>query len=238
MLSNTLYAQDSSIRAFEAQVIAVEGSEVALDQTAFYPGGGGQPYDTGALSAGDRSWQVTGVRKDDQYVWHQLAGDTPPAVGENVRGTLDWERRYLLMRTHTALHVLSAIAFRDYGASVTGGNMDPGEGRLDFEIQNFSPELAQAMIRKVNHEIAQARAVTVSFLSRAEALALPDLVRTKTNLIPEGVEQIRLVEIAGLDRQADGGTHVGNTDEIGTVTLLKTRSKGATNKRIIIGIEP
>jgi misacylated tRNA(Ala) deacylase len=237
MLTHPLYAFDSSIREFSAKVVAVEGAEVALDETAFYPGGGGQPHDTGILRDDERSWQVTAVRKDDQYIWHTLQGDGVPAVGDHVWGELDWERRYLLMRTHTALHVLSAVAYREYGASVTGGNMDPGEGRLDFEIQNFTPELAQEMIRKVNHEIDQAREVTVSHLARAEALALPDLVRTKTNLIPEGVEQIRLVEIAGLDRQADGGTHVGNTDEIGQVTLLKTRSKGATNKRIIIGIQ-
>lgn len=238
MLTKTLYAFDSSIREFSAQVVAVDGNQVALDQTAFYPGGGGQPHDTGRLRGDDQVWQVTTVRKDDQYVWHTLEGADPPAIGANVAGELDWQRRYLLMRTHTALHVLSAVAYRDYQASVTGGNMDPGEGRLDFEIQNFTPELANEMIHKVNHEIGQGRAVTVSHLPRAEALALPDLVRTKTNLIPEGVEQIRLVEIAGLDRQADGGTHVANTDEIGEVTLLKTRSKGATNKRIIIGLQP
>jgi misacylated tRNA(Ala) deacylase len=237
MQTKTLYATDSAIREFSAQVLAVQDNEVALDETAFYPGGGGQPHDTGALEADGQRWNVTAVRKDEQYVWHTLEGDHLPGVGQTVVGVLDWTRRYSLMRTHTALHVLSAVAYRDYGASVTGGNMTPGEGHLDFEIHNFSPELAQEMIRKVNDEIAQNREVSVYFLPRAEALQLPDVIRTKTNLVPEEVTEIRIVEIAGLDRQADGGTHVGNTEEIGDVTLVKTRSKGATNKRIIIGLQ-
>jgi len=238
MQTDTLYAFDSSIREFSANVVAVEGNEVALDKTAFFPGGGGQPHDTGTLHLGDHSWQVVSVRKDEHYVWHTLVGAELPTIGGQVLGILDWERRYLLMRTHTALHILSAVAFRDYGASVTGGNMDPGEGRLDFEIHNFSPELAQEMIRKVNDEVDQAREVSVYHLPREEAFTLPDLIRTKTNLVPEGVTQVRIVEIAGLDRQADGGTHVANTRDVGPVTLVKTRSKGATNKRIIIGVQP
>lgn len=238
MQTDTLYATDSSIREFSASVVAVDGNEVALDQTAFYPGGGGQPHDLGRLEADGRVWNVTGVRKDDRYVWHAVEGAELPAVGTKLWGVLEWERRYLLMRTHTALHILSAIAYRDYNAVVTGGNMDPGEGRLDFEIQNFSPELAQEMIRKVNHEVAQSRDVNVYVLPREEALKLPDLIRTKTNLVPDTVDQIRIVEIVGLDRQADGGTHVSNTDEVGDIALVKTRSKGATNKRIIIGLQP
>ena len=237
MQTNTLYAFDSSIREFSARVTAVEGNEVALDETAFYPGGGGQPHDTGTLQIDGRIWNVTAVRKDDRDIWHALEGAALPSVGDHVWGALDWQRRYLLMRTHTALHALSAIAYRDYAAVVTGGSMSPGEGHLDFEIQNFTPELAQEMIGKVNHEIDQGREVRVYHLPRAEALALPDLIRTKTNLVPEGVEQIRIVEIEGLDRQADGGTHVQNTDEVGDVRLVKTRSKGATNKRIMIGLE-
>lgn len=236
METRTLYGTDSSIREFDARVIAVEGNEVALDQTAFYPGGGGQPHDLGTLESQGRAWQVTAVRKDDRYVWHMLDGD-PPAVGDSVRGAIDWERRYRLMRIHTALHVLSAVGFREYRAKVTGGNMTPDEGRLDFEIQNFSPELAEEMIRKVNDEIARNRDVRVCHLARDDAFSLPDLIRTKTNLVPGGVSEIRIVEIDGLDRQADGGTHVTNTREIGRVALLKTRSKGATNKRIVIGLE-
>jgi len=238
METNMLYALDSSVKEFSARVIAVEGNEIALDETAFYPGGGGQPHDTGSFDIDGRSWRVTSVRKDERAVWHALEGDGMPQVGQHGWGRLDWERRYLLMRTHTALHILSAVAFRDHGAVVTGGNMTPGEGHLDFEITGFSPELAQEMIRKVNHEVYQSRDVNVYMLPRDEAFALPDLVRTKTNLVPEGVSEVRIVEIAGLDRQADGGTHVGNTDEVGDVHLVKTRSKGATNKRVIIGVQP
>jgi misacylated tRNA(Ala) deacylase len=237
MQTSILYASDSTIRESTATVLAVNGNDIALDQTPFYPGGGGQPHDTGLLEADGQRWQVTAVRKDDQYVWHTLEGTELPSVGQQLWARIDWERRYLLMRIHSALHVLSAVAFRNYGASVTGGNMTPGEGHLDFEIQNFTPELAQEMINKVNQEIAQQRAITVYFLPREAAFQLPDLVRTKTNLVPEDVAEVRIVEIAGLDRQADGGTHVGNTEEIGSVRLLKTRSKGATNKRIVIGLE-
>ncbi|HEX6291448.1 MAG TPA: alanyl-tRNA editing protein [Herpetosiphonaceae bacterium] len=238
MQTRTLYATDSAIRECAATVLAVQGNEVALDETAFYPGGGGQPHDTGTLEADGQVWKVISVRKDDQYVWHTLEGENMPSVGQRVRARLDWDRRYLLMRIHSALHVLSAVAYRDYGASVTGGNMTPGEGHLDFEIQNFTPELAQEMIGKANQEIERNRPVRVYFLPRDEAFKLPDLIRTKTNLVPEGVAEVRIVEIEELDRQADGGTHVGNTSEIGPVTLVKTRSKGATNKRIVIGIQP
>lgn len=238
METNTLYTFDSTIKEFSARVISVESNELALDETAFYPGGGGQPHDSGTFVIGDRSWRVTAVRKDERYIWHALEGAGMPEVGQHGWGRLDWDRRYLLMRTHTALHILSAIASRDHGAVVTGGNMTPGEGHLDFEIVDFSAELAQNMIRKVNHEVYQSRDVNVYMLPRDEAFALPDLVRTKTNLVPEGVSEVRIVEIVGLDRQADGGTHVSNTDEIGDVRLVKTRSKGATNKRVIIGVLP
>ncbi|MDQ5850772.1 MAG: alanyl-tRNA editing protein [Chloroflexota bacterium] len=238
MRTEPLYALDSSIKEFDTTVLAVEGDEVALAQTAFYPGGGGQPPDTGSLIAGDRTWQVTALRKDGDVLWHKLQGEGMPEVGGPIWGRLDWDRRYLLMRTHTALHILSAIAYRDYGATVTGGNMEPGEGRLDFEIADFTPAVAEAMIGKVNDEVACDREVKVYTLPRDEALQLPDLIRTKTNLIPPEVSHIRIVEIVGLDRQADGGTHVGFTAEVGDISLRGTRSKGASNKRIMIGLQP
>ena len=238
MFSEPLYLLDSMIKEFNATVLAVQESEVALDRTAFYPGGGGQPHDLGVLTSHDRTWQVTGVRKAGDVIWHKLDGSEMPEAGQMVWGHLDWERRYLLMRTHTALHILSAIAYRDHGAVVTGGNMEPGEGRLDFEIANFTPAVAEEMVRKANQEVAHDREVKVYMLPRDEALQLPDLIRTKTNLIPPEVTEIRIVEIVGLDRQADGGTHVQGTAEIGDITLRGTRSKGAINKRIMIGIEP
>src|SRR5919199_981509 len=207
MPTDALYALDSSIKEFNTHVLEVQGDEVALAATAFYPGGGGQPNDLGTLFCDDRTWKVTGVRKDGDLIWHRLEGDPLPKQGDAVWGLLDWDRRYLLMRTHTALHILSAIAYRDHGATVTGGNMEPGEGRLDFEIAEFSPAVAEAMV-------------------------------PKTNLIPPEVKRIRIVEIVGLDRQADGGTHVASTAEVGQISLRGTRSKGASNKRIMIGLEP
>jgi misacylated tRNA(Ala) deacylase len=238
MRTETIYAVDSAVREFESAVLAVQEDEVALERTAFYPGGGGQPHDLGTLRAGDRTWQVVGMRKDGDLLWHRLEGAELPIVGEMVTGRVDWERRYRLMRTHTALHVLTAVALRDHGATVTGGNMEPGEGRLDFEIAGFTPVMAEAMIARANEEAARDLPVRVYTLPREEALQLPDLIRTKTNLIPPTVTHIRVVEIEGLDRQADGGTHVGSTGEIGTILLRGTRSKGASNKRIMIGLDP
>jgi misacylated tRNA(Ala) deacylase len=223
-MTELLYQTDSYLKEFDAHVTGVEGNTVALDRTAFYATGGGQPHDTGLLSAGGRSWQVTEVRKQGNDVWHTLQGEGLPAVGDAVRGAIDWARRYQLMRTHTALHLLCGVIWRDYQAQVTGGNMDTDEGRLDFELRDFSNELAQEIVAKLNQEIAAARPVEVKILPREEAFQIPDLIRTKINLLPEGIQQVRTVNIVGLDLQADGGTHVANTREVGRVTLLKTRS--------------
>jgi misacylated tRNA(Ala) deacylase len=236
-MTELLYQTDSYLKAFDARVTAVEGNAVALDRTAFYATGGGQPHDTGALDAGGRAWQVTEVRKQGDHVWHTLQGEGMPAVGETVHGAIDWARRYKLMRTHSALHLLCGVIWRDYQAPVTGGNMDTDEGRLDFELRDFSNELAQEIVAKVNQEIVAGRTIEVKILPREEAFQIPDLIRTKINLLPEGIQQVRTVNIVGLDLQADGGTHVANTREVGRVTLLKTRSKGANNKRIVIGVE-
>lgn len=238
MQTDPLYSVDSYIKEFNAHVVAAQGDEVALSATAFYPGGGGQPHDTGTLMRDGTTWRVIRVRKDGDLIWHALEGDPLPREGEMVWGLLDWDRRYQLMRTHTALHILSAIAYRDYGAVVTGGNIEPMEGRLDFEISNWTPGVAEEMVRRCNREVDAARSVRVYSLPRDEALALPDLIRTKTNLIPPEVTRIRLVEIEGLDRQADGGTHVSSTEEVGPIMLRGTRSKGASNKRITVGLDP
>jgi len=237
MMTQLLYQTDAYLKEFTARVAAAEGNAVALDRTAFYATGGGQPHDTGTLSDGERAWQVTEVRKQGDDVWHTLQGDGLPNLGAELRGSIDWERRYKLMRTHTALHLLCGVVFRDYSALVTGGNMDTDEGRLDFELRDFTPELAQQIVDAVNAEIAAARPVEVTILPREEAFQIPDLIRTKINLLPEGITRVRTVNIVGLDLQADGGTHVANTREVGRVTLLKTRSKGANNKRIVIGVE-
>jgi misacylated tRNA(Ala) deacylase len=235
-MTELLYYTDAYLREFDAVITAVEGNTVALDRTAFYPGGGGQPSDAGTLAAGGASWPVTRARKAGDVVWHELAGD-PPVTGTVVHGVLDWERRYRLMRTHTALHILCGVVWRDYGAQVTGGNMEPGRGRLDFEFESMRQELVREIEEKINVEVSAARPVAARILPRAEAFEIPDLIRTKINLLPPELTEVRTVEIAGLDLQADGGTHVANTSEIGRIRVADYKSKGRINKRIELAIE-
>jgi misacylated tRNA(Ala) deacylase len=235
-MTTLLYQTDSALREFTAQVTAVNEEQhgVVLDQTAFYPGGGGQPYDVGQLYVGDTRYDVTKMERG--YV-HVLGGDSLPQVGDIVRGVIDWERRYALMRTHTAMHILCGVVWRDYGASVTGGNMEPLEGRMDFEFERLQKELVGEIEAKINAEIAAARDIRVQILPREEAFQIPDLIRTKINLLPEGITQVRTVEIVGLDLQADGGTHVANTREVGRIRIADYKSKGGINKRIYVKIE-
>jgi misacylated tRNA(Ala) deacylase len=235
-MTELLYQTDSYLREFDARVAAVEGNAMALDQTAFYPGGGGQPNDVGVLRVESKELRVLKVRKAGEDAWHEVEG-TPPALGTTVRGVLDWERRYQLMRTHTAMHILCGVIFRDYGASVTGGNMEPLRGRMDFEFETMRQELVREIEEKVNVEVAAARDVRVKILPREEAFQIPDLIRTKINLLPEGILQVRTVEIVGLDLQADGGTHVANTREVGRIRVVDYKSKGKINKRIEVAVE-
>ncbi len=236
METQLLFQTDSYLKTFDAAVLAVEGAEVALDRTAFYAGGGGQPHDTGTLTDGDRTWPVVKVRRQGPLVWHRVEGE-PPAVGASVRGEIDWEPRYALMRTHTALHVLCGVVWRDYGAKVTGGNMQPLSGRMDFEFETLRGELVREIEEKVNVEVAAAHPVRVHFLPRAEADKHPDLIRTKINLLPADIAVVRVVEIEGLDVQADGGTHLANTREVGHIRVVNYKSKGRINKRIEIVVE-
>jgi len=236
-LTKLLYYDDAYIQEFDAIATAVEVDRVALDRTAFYPGGGGQPADTGWLEVDGQRLVVTKVKKEGGTLWHWLAtdGELPEIVqGAVVHGVLDWERRYKLMRTHTAMHILCGVVWRDYGAQVTGGAMDPGEGRMDFEFASLSKELIREIETRCNIEVAATRPVRTQILPRAEAFQIPDLIRTKINLLPEGIQEIRTVEIVGLDLQADGGTHVANTQEVGTIAVVDYKSKGAINKRIYI----
>ena len=215
-----------------------EASLVVLDRTVFYPGGGGQPADRGVLlrAADGRTWTVRAARKDGADIVHELdagSGD-PPAVGDQLEVELEWARRHLLMRTHTALHALCGVVWRDYGAQVTGGNMEPGSGRMDFEFERMNADLVGQIEASVNAELGQGREIRVNVLPRAEAFAIPDLIRTKINLLPPGIAEIRTVEIVGLDLQADGGTHVANTSEVGSIRVTGYESKGRINKRIRI----
>jgi misacylated tRNA(Ala) deacylase len=233
-----LYQTDSYVREFDAHVVAVEGSAVALDQTAFFPGGGGQMADRGTLTVAEQTYPITAMRKSADVVWHELdlGGHEAPAVGAEVHGALDWDFRYQMMRTHTALHSLTAVIFRDYGARVTGGQMYPDHARMDFALEGFKAEMAPEIERRVNEELAKDYPVRVRFLPRDEAFAIPDLIRTKVNLLPPEIEIIRIVEIIGLDLQADGGTHVAHTGEVGAIRILKTENKGKINKRMEIAL--
>src|SRR4051812_49675770 len=212
MATELLYLRDAYLQRFTATVIAVEGQRVALDRTLFYPTGGGQPHDTGQLSGA----AVVEVRKDGDEVWHTLAeGSTLPNVGDEVEGEIDWARRHDLMRTHTALHVLCGVIWNEWGKAVTGGNMEPLSARMDFEFDPLPEGFGATVEKLVNDELAAARPIEVSFLPRDVAVEDQDLIRTKVNMIPEAVEEIRVVDIVGLDKQADGGTHVRSTDEVG-----------------------
>lgn len=239
-MTDLLYQTDSYIKEFDAVVTAIDqdARSVVLDRSAFYPGGGGQPYDTGELSLpGEAVYPVEKVKKQGADSLHFLGGNLPlPEVGAQVHGEIDWERRYILMRTHTALHVLCGTVFRDYGALVTGGNMEPGKGRMDFEFERLQGELVGEIEAAVNKEAGAGHEIRVKILPREEAFQIPDLIRTKINLLPEGIKEVRTVEIVGLDLQADGGTHVRNTSEIGVIKVVNYKSKGAINKRIYIKI--
>ncbi len=238
-MTDLLFQTDSYLQEFEARVTGVlaEGRAAILDRTAFYPGGGGQPCDLGALTIDAATYPVTSVKKQGADVLHFLGGEAAlPSVAASARGQLDWSRRHQLMRTHTALHVLCGVVFRDYGALVTGGDMEPLKGRMDFEFERMRGELVREIEAAVNREIEAGRDVRVKILPWAEAFQIPDLIRTKINLLPEGIQQVRTVEIVGLDLQADGGTHVRNTAEVGRVRVADYKSKGAINKRIYIEI--
>ncbi len=231
MRTEPYFQQEAYLKTFTATVLATEGQEVALDGTAFYPGGGGQPHDLGWLQTATERWPVIALRRQEDLLWHTVEG-TPPVVGTPVQGILDWERRYALMRTHTALHILCGVIWRDYGAKVTGGNMQPLQGRLDFEFESLQRELVEEIEAKINREVAAARPVRINFLPRAEADQHPDLIRTKINLLPAAITIVRTVEIVGLDIQADGGTHVANTQEVGPIRISDYKSKGRINKRL------
>ncbi|MDP8209496.1 MAG: alanyl-tRNA editing protein [Candidatus Stygibacter australis] len=236
-MTQQLYLEDSYLREFTAKVLEldIDQNAIVLSATAFYPTGGGQPCDFGTLSFKENISNVIKVKKVEGKIWHFIEGELPQA-GEMVKGVINWERRYQLMRTHTAMHAMSAIAWRDYQAQVTGGNMEPLSGRLDFEFENFNSELVTEIEEKVNIEIKKGLAVTSKILPRAEAEEIPDLIRTKINLLPASLDEIRVVSIAGLDQQADGGTHVADTSEIGTIKVTGYKSKGRINKRIKIAV--
>jgi len=235
-----LYQDDSYIQKFDAKIIAIddENRGVVLDRTAFFPGGGGQPADYGTLTTKDETFDVKRVKRIDGTYVHLIVGNHLPELGDDVQGQIDWEHRYKLMRTHTAMHILCGVIFRDYGASVTGGNMEPLKGRMDFEFETMRRELVNEINANINTEVKNARHISWRELPREEAFEIPDLIRTKINLLPKGIKQVRVVEIEGLDLQADGGTHVRKTSEVGTIRVVDYKSKGKINKRIYVELNP
>lgn len=236
-MTSLLYQVDSYLKETSAVVLAVdeENRSVLLDQTVFFPGGGGQQHDTGTLSWGELTCPVTRAKKSPEGLWHFLESEKGlPAAGQRVNVCLNWERRYQNMRTHTAMHILCGVVFRDYGALVTGGDMEPLKGRMDFEFESMTRDLVEKIEEAVNAEVANAREVRTQIHSREAAFQIPDLIRTKINLLPEGINEVRTVEIVGLDLQADGGTHVHNTAEVGRMKIPDYKSKGKINKRIYV----
>jgi misacylated tRNA(Ala) deacylase len=236
-MTELLYLRDAYLRTFDATVVAVRDDAdgapaIALDRTAFYPTGGGQPHDTGTLAG----LAVTDVRKDGEHVWHTVAGGPLPEVGASVTGELDWDRRHALMRTHTALHVLCGVIWNEWRVPVTGGNMEPLSARMDFEFDPLPDGFGPRVEQLVNDELDANRAIEVGFLPRETAVMDEDLIRTKVSMIPESVPEIRVVDIVGLDKQADGGTHVRSTAEVGRFRVLKLENKGKGNKRVRVEI--
>lgn len=232
-MTELLYLDNAYTRMFEATVTQSGDGFVLLDRTAFYPGGGGQPTDRGMLKAGNKSWTVNRVKRINGEVAHIIEQPFPD-VGSVIRGSIDWNRRYQLMRTHTAMHILCGVIWRDYQASVTGGNMDALKGRMDFEFETMRQELVAEIETSINREVEKSRDVVVKTLPRDEAFKIPDLIRTKINLLPPGIKEVRTVDIVGLDLQADGGTHVANTAEVGPLRVIDYKSKGKINKRIYL----
>jgi misacylated tRNA(Ala) deacylase len=227
-------ARDAYQARAEGHVEEVTAEGVVLDRTVFYARGGGQPGDVGVLSTPNGNVAVSDTVRSQGRILHVV--DSPELLepGMAVEGVIDWDRRYQLMRTHTALHALSGVIYRDFGAKVTGGNMEPGVARMDFELDSMSVELGRQVEEVLNAELVKGYPAEVIFMAREAALADPDLIRTKVNLIPEYVKEIRVIDIVGLDRQADGGTHVASTLEVGRIRVTKTESKGKANKRMRI----
>lgn len=232
-MTEEIAALDSYRSTAEGRVVEVVPEGVILDRTVFYARGGGQPGDTGVLHTSAQQVAVRDTFRQGGKVIHAVTieGLEP---GMEIEGLIDWDRRYRLMRTHTALHALSGVVWRDFGAKVTGGNMEPGVARMDFELDSMSVEFGREVEDILNAELVKGYPAEIVFLAREAALSDPELIRTKVNLIPEYVNEIRVVDIVGLDRQADGGTHVRTTLEVGTVRVVKTESKGRANKRMRI----
>jgi len=228
---------DSTVREWDATVLDAGDDGIVLDRSAFYPGGGGQPPDHGVLLWGGVQTRIEGARRGDDIRLIPAEGDPAPPVGTAVRGAIEDERRTALMRTHSGLHLLSGVVFRDFGALVTGSNMDPLTGRLDFNLDEVPAGFKEAVEVACNAEVDADRAIEAYELPRAEAFEIPDIIRTATNLLPPSIEVVRIVDIKGLDVQADGGTHVASTKQVGAMRVLKVENKGKGFRRIRVALQ-
>jgi misacylated tRNA(Ala) deacylase len=236
-MSDGLYLHDAYLREFDARVVASNASEVILDRTAFHPEGGGQPADAGRLtSASGVHWPVTGVTKSPQGIVHRIEGPPPPP-GEALHGVIDWDRRYICMRYHTCLHILSGVVFHRFGSDITGGQIYLDRARMDLSLPEFDRNVADQVVAEVNRVVARNFPIVVRFVPRAELERTPGLVRVDAQLVPE-VRELRVIDIQGFDAQADGGTHLHSTGEVGPVTLQKIENKGARNKRLYLTLGP
>ena len=234
--THRLELDDPTLREWEATVLDVDDEGIVLDRSAFYPGGGGQPPDHGVLLWGGVQTSIVGVQRGDDLRLIPAEGDPVPPVGTSVRGALEDERRSALMRTHSGLHLLSGVVFRDFGCLVTGGNMEPLTARMDFDLPEVPEGFKDRVMEACAEEVARDRAIEVSNLPREQAFAIPDIIRTATNLLPPDLEIVRIVDIVGLDTQADGGTHVASTRQIGGIEVVKLENKGKGFRRLRVRI--
>jgi misacylated tRNA(Ala) deacylase len=234
--THRLELDDQTLREWDAVVLDAGADGIVLDRSAFYPGGGGQPPDHGVLLWGGVQTRIAGARKGDDLYLIPAEGDPVPPAGTAVRGAVQDDRRTALMRTHSGLHVLCGVVFRDYGALVTGGNMEPLTARMDFDLPELPAGFRDAVEAACNAEVAAARPIAARVLPRAEAFAIPDIIRTATNLVPPEVADVRIIDITGLDQQADGGTHVASTSQIGRISVVKIENKGRGFRRLRIQI--
>ena len=236
IMTKLICHENSYIKEFDAKVTSIRETGIILDKTAFYPGGGGQPQDKGSIIFKNTEHPISGIQREGKNYIHKIDSQNIPLNGK-VHGVIDWEYRYNLMRTHTALHILCGVVWRDYKALVTGGDMKPLSARMDFELDTLSSEFAKEVETSINKEIQNELDIEIEVLEREQAFKIPDLIRTKINLLPDSIKQILTVNITGLDLQADGGTHVNNTREVGKIVVIGHESKGKINKRLRIKVE-
>lgn len=231
-MSKALYLEDSYLKECEAVVESIDGKEVVLDRTIFYPRGGGQPTDMGSLiSENGNKFKIVSVSRKQGKIVHEFETEPDLKSGEKVKCVLDWERRYKLMRMHTAAHLLSSVMHKELGVLITGNQLETDKTRFDFSMENFDREKFDEVVKKANELLQQDLELKIYSLPREEAMKIPGVVKL-ANVLPPSIKVLRIVEIPDIDTQADGGTHVRNLNEVGQIEILKLENKGKNNRRI------